>query len=293
MSLVRVVKTAAATLTRTFYVDETPTDAAGAVTVTVTRAADGSAVTSGTATHGVVGTYAFVLPSQVNLDWLDIAWTGSLGGGTVTLVDRVEIVGGFLFGLAEARGSDASLSSTSTYTTAMLTARRIEVEQECERLTGRSFVPRFRRIALNGTGRAEIATPDQDLRTLRAASVAWVTGETPIALTGPTLTGIVVTAEGILVRPAGIPWPLGQGNVVVEYEYGWDRPPVSLAGKAMVHLRSLLNATRTGLPDRTLSYTTTDGSATYQLAQPTRGTTGIPEVDAVYARYQAPAAGFA
>src|SRR3954471_16562759 len=140
MAVTRVLRTAAATLARTFYVDETLTDETGTVNVTVTRL-DGTVVGASTAaTHVSSGLDTFLLPGGLTsptsatwqLDHLDVTWSGVLAGATMTLVDRVEVVGGYLCGLAEARASDSSLADTVKYTTAMLAAERVVVEQECE-----------------------------------------------------------------------------------------------------------------------------------------------------------------
>jgi hypothetical protein len=289
MSLIRVLRTAAATLTRTIYVDETPTDAAGAVTVAVTRL-DGTAVTSGNATHAGTGVYTFVLPGQAQLDHLNVEWTGSVGGGTVALADRVEIVGGFLFGLAEARASDMSLASTVTYPTSTLAAKRIEVEQECDRLCGWSFVPRFARAVLAGTGTDTVSLPDRAIRALRSVKTRSTPAEAYTSV--PNLAYLAVSPGGTLTRYDGGLFPAGYGSTVVEYEHGLDNPTTDLADAAMTRLRSRLNMHRSGIPDRTSSYTDANG-ATYRVVRPTRGTTGLDEVDAVYQRYEAPPLGFA
>lgn len=285
MSLIRVVRTAAATLTRTLYVDEAPTDAAGTVTVAVTRL-DGTAVSSGNATHGATGVYSYVLPggpagpasATWQLDTLIVSWTGTVGGAVVTLTDEVEVVGGFMFGLAEARAADPSLANTTTYPSATLAAKRIQVEQECEEICRQAFVPRFYREALSGRDIDRIGTRWPMLRTLRAVTVSGV------AWSAPDVAAVAVSESGMLTRPSGSVWPAGSQNIVVEYEHGWDRPFEDLKEAAMARLRSRLNLTRSGVPDRTSSYTTETG-ATYRVTLPTADTTGIPEIDAAYGRY--------
>jgi len=281
VSLIRVVRTAAANLTRVFYVDETPTDAGGAVTVAVTRAADGTGVTSGAATHGATGTYSFVLPSQTNLDWLDVAWTGTLGGGTVTLTDRVEIVGGFHFGIAEARASDPSLANTTTYPTSAIVARRIEVEDDCERICRQAFVPRYWRETLSGNGGDRIGVRWPWLRALRSVTVSGVAWSTP------TVAAVGLSESGMLTLPTGSIWPAGGSNIVVEYEHGLDRPPGRVAGAGMSHLRHLLNEPRSGIPDRLATYSNEAGTlhATV-MAVADKDHTGYQEIDAVYHRYR-------
>lgn len=283
MSLIRVVRTALATLTRTFLVDESPTDAVGTVTVTVTRAADGTAVTSGPATRISLGTYTFVLPSQANLDWLDVAWSGSIGGGALTLYDRVEIVGAFLFGLAEARSSDPTLANTTTYPTSKIVTKRIEVEQECETICRQAFVPRYHHETLSGNDTDRIRTKWPLLRRVRSVTVsgtAWSVG---------ALATVSASEAGMLTLPAGSLWPAGSQNIVVEYEHGMDQPPGRLAGAGMVHLRYLLNEARSGIPDRVMSYSNEAGNfhAT-AMAIADKDHTGYPEVDGVYHRYQRP-----
>ena len=285
MSLIRVIKTAAATLSRTIYVDEVATDAAGTVTVAVTRQ-DGTAVTTSNATHTGTDIYTYVLPSGPNnpssatwqLDTLTVAWTGTIGGAVVTLTDQVEVVGSFIFGLAEARASDTSLTSTSTYPTALLAAKRIEVENECEKICRQAFVPRFYRETLSGRDIDRIGTRYPMLRRLRAVIVSGT------AWSAPDVAAVAASESGMLTRPSGSVWPAGANNIVVEYEHGWDSPPEDLREAAMIRLRSRLNLTRSGIPDRTQSYTDVNG-ATYRIALPTADATGIPEVDAVYHRY--------
>jgi hypothetical protein len=221
-----------------------------------------------------------------------VTWAGTIGSALVSLTDTVEVVGGFYFGLAEARASDNALTDPVKYTTAMLAAARIQVEQEIDEICYRAFVPRFRRVALDGTGTDTISTPDPDLRTLRAASIAYLTGGDLQALTGSYLTRVVPVADGLLVRQYGLPWPFGTGNAVVEYEYGLDAPPEELRQAGMKRMRSVLTSRNSGVPDRASSYTTQEGS-TYRLTLPGRRSTGIPDIDAVYMRYAALSAGFA
>jgi len=289
MSVIRVQRTAAATLTRNVYVDEALTDAVAGLSVTVRRL-DGTVVAGPTAAaHPGTGVYTYVLSGAASLDHVDVSWVGDVGGAVVTLTDRVEIVGGFLFGLAEARGSDSSLSDPLRYTTADLADKRMAVEIECERICGWAFVPRFDRLVLSGDGTSTIVLPRQKVRAVRAISTTVQPG-TPMVVT--PLTHIAVEPGGRVVRYDGGIFPVGTANVVMEIEHGWDYPPEDLKDKAMYRLRSLLNLTRSGVPDRVSSYSTPDG-AIYRITLPSRGSTGIPEVDAVYARHEAPPIGFA
>lgn len=291
MSLVRVLRTAQVTLTHVFYVDEAPTDASGNVTATLKRL-DGTTVNSATAGHPATGTYTYTVPAQAQLDSLTLDWEGTVAGAAVSVRDYVEIVGGFLFGLHEARAKRKPLSA-ATYTPEELAATRVEVEQDCEKICHTTFVPRFMRVAVPGSGRPDLLTPHADLRALRVVRIDGAN------LTAPEVAAIGVNRSGVLIRPGGAIWPWPgaiQGstipNIVLEYEHGLDAPPGRIASMAIVHLRSLLTETDRGTPSNAVSFTVADGG-TYRLAQPGRDRTGIPEVDAVYQRYGQDLGGFA
>lgn len=281
MSLIRVLRTAQQTLKRKIYADETLTDPIAPPTVEVTRL-DGTVLHSGTATDEPGdGTFSFALPGGPTfpasvtwqLDTLRVTWTGTIGGAVLTLPpDYVEVVGGFLFGLAEVRAKRPPLDATK-YPAEELAARRIEAEQDCEKICRTAMVPRFIRRQLTGNGRRDLLVPDQNPRVLRAVTV----NGTAVGLSGATLN-----ESGVLTR-VGAVWPAG-APVIVEYEHGLDYPPERIRSMAMVHLRQMLNETNSGVPSNAISFTVQDGGV-YRLATPGKDRTGIPEVDAVYERY--------
>jgi hypothetical protein len=274
MSLVRIQKTARQTLTHVFSVDEVATDLTGDCTVTLKRL-DGMTVDSATAGHPGLGTYTYALPAQANLDSLTLDWSGLLAGATVTVRDYVEIVGGFIFGLAEGRAAHSGLASTTTYPPALLAAKRIAVEQECERICRQAWVPRFERELLSGTGTSRLPLARMVLRAVRAVSVAGV------AWSAPDVAAVAVSEHGILTRPGGAIWPAGASNIVVEYEHGHDFPPEDVKDAAILRLRSKAGQNTSSVPDRATSFTITDGGV-YRLSTPNREKTGIPEVDGPY-----------
>lgn len=281
--LTRVAKGATATLTHTFYVDETATDSTTTVTVAATDA-NGATAFSGNATHGAVGVYTFAMPGQSQLKLLSVVWSATIGAAAVTESDVVEVCGGFFFTLAEGRASDTSLADTAKYSTAELTAARVEVEQEAEWICDRAFVPRYRRVLLDGTGASDLVLPDVDIRAIRAVSVAPRAGQTFVALTATELAALVALPDSTLKRVDSNIWTEGLRNVVVEYEFGVDSPPTDLVRASKTRFRSRLNFNKSGIPDRATSFTATDGG-TYRLTLPDAFRTGIPDVDAAYARY--------
>lgn len=282
MSLLRVQRTVLQTLTHTSKVDEVLTDYTGAATATVKRL-DGTSIAGSpfTAAHPSLGTYTFALPAQPLLDSLTVDWTGTLAGAAVTVRDYVEIVGGHLFGIAEARAAHPSLANTTTWTAAMLADARIEVEQEFEQICQQAFVPRFERQILNGTGTWRLAIPqDQPHRLIRALRAITVDG---VVWTAPQIAEIRFSQTGVLTRPDFAVWPYGFGNVIVEYEHGWDAPPAKVHDAGIQRLRS--SVAPSGVPERAISYVVSDGG-TFRVSTPDALRTGIPDVDGVLDKYR-------
>lgn len=289
-TLTRIAQSSAGTLSHTFLVDETPTDAVGTVTYAAVDAA-GNAVVSGNATHGATGVYSFVLAGQPQLSAGTVTWTGTVGGSSTTQTTFYEIVGGYFFSLAQARASDEVLADTGDYTTAELVDGRLEVEAECEHICDLAFVPRYDRVVLDGTGTGEVLLKLSDLgrsvaavRAIRSVSMADSPDGTFTDFTVAQLADLDATADGKLVRTGGDIFIEGRANIVVELEYGLDRPPPDLYRQALVRLRTVLNIPKSGVPDRASSFTMTDGG-TFRLDLPGPFKTGIPSVDAAYGRY--------
>lgn len=281
----RVARTRAATLSHVFLDgDDAPANSTTPVTVSVTDA-NGTVVTSGDATApGDPGLYTFALPPQAQLALLTVAWSATIDGALVVESDAVEIVSGFFFTIPEIRASDATLADVGKYPNAVLVAARLETEVECEDICQRAFLPRYWRETLDGTGTSDVLLGKPDVRVIRSASLAPRTGQAFVPLTTPELAALAVTPDGMLRRTDANFWTEGLANLVLEYEFGLGGPPQPLREAALVRLRSLANKHRSGIPDRASSFTSVDGG-TYRLTLPNRGSTGIPEVDAVYQRY--------
>lgn len=291
-ALTRIQKNAAGTLSHTFLVDEAPTDSSTTVTYAVVDAV-GVSVASGNATLGGVGsgTYSFVLPAQAALKALTVTWSATIAGSATTQTTYAEIVGGFFFSQKQGRDSDASLADTAVYPVADLVAARLEVESECETICDRAFVPRYERVVLDGTGTDQILLRHSDptrsvaeVRTVRSVKMAATPDATFVSFSAAELAALTVSADGTLVRTGGDWFTEGRANVVVEYEYGLDRPPPDLVRAALTRLRTQINVNKSGIPDRASSYTANEGG-TFRLDMPGAFKTGIPGVDAAYARY--------
>lgn len=293
-TLTRVAKSAPATLAHTFVIGETPAAASAGVTVTITDANGTAVITSAAATPGTTGVYTYAMAGQAALARYTVAWTGTFSSSVVTETDYVEIVGGFFFNLMDARNSDDALKDAGRFSTAMLASSRQEVEDECEMICDRAFVPRYRRAVLDGNGTNAMLLTDAkwaaegrsaaDIRTIRSVTMAPQVGQSFVPLTTLQLASLTVTADGLLQRVDGQIWTEGVQNIVIEYEYGLHAPSSDLVRMTLVRLRDRLAIPLSGVNERATSFTAVDGG-TYRLDMPDAFKTGLPIVDAVYSRY--------
>lgn len=281
MATIRVLRTAKATLVRTFYLDEVGTDPTGVVGVSITRL-DGTAVQLGNAAATAnPGEVTFTFQGSDTLDELMVTWSATVGGDAIVIdQDRIEVVGGFYFGLAEGRAVDPVLTSITKFPTAKLIDCRIEAEDECERITGQAWVPRFCRETLYADGSGVLQLRWPFVRSVRAVSVngsAWSV---------PSFSDL-----GLIYWSAKA--PLHRQPVIVEYEHGHDRPNADITRGAKLRFKSLALEGRSALPDTAERRVVVDqdGSSTVYGA-PTAEKTGLPAVDAIYGRYPAPQPGF-
>lgn len=281
-TLTRIQQTTRITLTTYLRPDGVLTDATGDLTATLKRL-DGTTVDTATATRIDVGTYTYTVPEQPDPDYLTLDWTGTLSGAAVSLRDYVEIVGGFYFGLSQARDEYRELRDTAKWPNVRLAQKRVEVEQECDTITGQAWVPRFGRYLLDGTGTDELVAPDVMLRTVRAVSVADRAGGTFVALSAAELAATAALDSGVLVRGDGTPWPAGRRNVLVEVEHGADLPPAEISTAAMARLAAKLAQPSSAIPPRAVSWTLGQGGV-FRISTPNARMTGMPDVDAVYQR---------
>jgi hypothetical protein len=269
----RILRSTVATLTVTFEVDGVATDPVPAdCTVEIVRD-DGTVLVASTpAQYGTTGQFSYTLGilETADLDILTANWTSALGVLTTT----VEVVGGFLFTLSEARQT-APLDNLVRYPTSQLVQMRTLVEQALEDACGVAFVPRYaRETRLNGQGGGIITTKWAHVTAIRSATIDGT------LLTAGELADINPTNVG-LYKPSG--WALGYGNVEVAYEHG-DPHARERVSRAVIRLakRWLVEGP---VDDRATSFSNDDG--TYSLVTPGRRDElfDLPEVNAVRKQY--------
>jgi len=261
--------------------DGSPADPGGTVTVDITNSA-GTAVATGLATTGGTPTFEYTAaltaaqvgaqPEQLTATWKT--------GSTVLATTVIDIAGGVYFTVAEARAHDPNLVDAAKYPAARISATRRVVERECELICGVAFVPRWRVVTVDGAGDRDLSIPVAMVRTVRSAVVDGT------ALSAGEVADLTVDGAARAVwQPDGHVWPHGRRNVVLGVEHGHTSPPPDLVEATLWRLYDLLQTPlRVRDLDRAMRMTVATGQ-TYDLAKPSALTTGLPAVDAVYARY--------
>jgi len=260
-----------------------PFDLDGTCSVTVNKA-DGSLLTSGTATHTGVGIYTWPVAPQALLNELTVLAEGIKDGVPVMADDLIEIVGGFIFDIPALRAKPG-LENTTRFPDSELIEVREEVEREFEDICGRAFRPRFNRQLFQGNGTnypLVLSKPEPRIAlTLLVNDVdqsSWVED------------GFLVTDDDdafILVLKAGLVWPASSvPNIVLEYEYGANSPPVRIRRAALKRARNML-IDDSGRIDRRATTQQTE-LGTFSLATPGRGGSwvGDPDIDVVLDKHQ-------
>jgi hypothetical protein len=279
----RIAQGRSATLSHTFYSNGVATNPSpDSATVAITRADGTALVPSGSVVDAGVGVVTLTLtPSETALlDTLTLRWTATFGGQSQVFTDYVEVAGGFLFSLDQARAL-APLNNTTTYTDAKLIAARTTAEQTIEDACGRAFVPRYTRETLHGTGDTLLKLTMPDIRSIRTVTVT--TAGVGTAYTAPELALLAINPDGFLYSSTG--WTAGIGNITVGYEHGEAYPPARVSQAALILARSLL--VKGPVDDRALGQASAGGDFSFGLATPGRNGSwvGLPEVDAVIDQY--------
>ena len=285
-----VLRGTPATISVTFYGgSDTDTGIAdpGVVTATVT-AANGTAILTDAATGGTgaaARTLDLTAADTANLDLWDVAWTSPTLG---TVTTQVEIVGALLFTIPEARAFDkAQLADTTKYPDAAIAATRARILDEFERICRTAFVPRYRRLILDGDGGRQLRLWDTRVTRIREAGLRYRGQTTPTPLNAAELADLTLDYGGVVTRDSlGWWWP-GDNNVTIAYEYGYAQPPQAIRRAALIV--ALHQLVLTNVSERTMSFSSQNGE-TYRYATPGIGTSifGLPNVDRVLNDYRDP-----
>lgn len=247
------------------------------VTVTI-RDGAGAVVVSDVPTITPAGTLTYDADAALmpHLDTYHVTWTGTVSGDVQEWVTDIELVGDYLFEIADLRKQDRAFADTTKYPTDMLKEVRNWVEDVIEgpRAANVAFVPRGRRITTEGPGLYVNAAygldvADYETQTVYSASV------NNTALTSTQISGLVCDDNLVWRTDAG--WPAGHRNIKIHYSHGYNRPPGAIIRAGLMLAREYL--VKSDLPGRATA--TSIGDQMFRLTIAGRdGVTGIPEVDA-------------
>ena len=258
-------------------------------TLTVTDGAGASVYTGTPALAAGKLTATIPVANLAKLDTYTFTWTGT-AGTSVTWIQVIELVGGYLFEIADLRTMDRAFTDTVKYPSATLRQVRNWVEDVIEgsRAAQVAFVPRGARVTLDGTSPdytrgfspllygadyRGLIVPNYLVRQVHSGSVNGT------ALTQAEIDAITIS-DNLLWRSAGVQWPawpFGKSNITLHYEHGHDRTPGAITRAALILAREYL--IKSDLPNRATA--TSIGDQLFRITVAGRdGITGIPDVDA-------------
>lgn len=278
--LTRVQQGRQSEITITFTKAGIATDPTGnTATIEVLRGDGSTLVAAGTPTSRLTaGVYAFTLtPTHTGLlDRLTLRWTAQLDPAVPqTTPTIVEVAGGLLFDLQSAR---AMLNSGSTVTDAAIQEMRVQIEQDLEEAIQCALVPRWERETLDGERDEILIAKWPRITAVRGVSIAGT------ALTEDEIADQVAFNGRVLERVTGGAWPQGRGNVVIDYEHGYQLPPGRLARAGRILAQEWLQ--QGPLTERATTFASAEGGTFALMTAGMRGAMfGIPEVEAAIQLY--------
>ena len=277
----RVLKnTGPTTLTKTWYQDGVAADP-GTMTVGAVDAVTGATIiASSTAvdTDNGDGTFAHALPVQSEVRLIDFTWTV----GSESQTDRIEVVGGWLFPIAELQAFHNS--DLSSYSVAELVKIRDGITDEFEEICGVSFVPRYRFEKHSGQGGYALQLNRPRIQEVLSMTISGTSKTASNYVPDEVAPFIHATTDWF--APATRSQPL---NVEVAYRHGFETVPGDIRRAALVaaHERAKKDITGAGVPYTASSWN--DGTGQYVSFGANSSTMrwyGIPEVDGVLRRFR-------
>lgn len=238
--------------------------------VTVTDSAGTILVTDAATYNEGILTYLLAASDIPHLDTYTVTWTGTVDGNEWSWATEIEVVGGYLFEISDLRGEDRAFTDATKYPSDALRAIRTIVEDTMEspRAAGLAFVPRGKRITIDGNDASFLIVPDYALRSVVSVKINGV------ALTGEEVATLTVDDDAV---HAPFIWPAGNRNIEIHYIYGLDRAPTPITRAALMLAREYL--VKSDLPGRATA--TSIGDQWFRVTIAGRdGVTGLPEVDA-------------
>jgi hypothetical protein len=250
----RILQGIAQSVFLTVSVDGSATDPTpDSATVRAVRA-DGTELQPTTqAADAGVGKFAYTFtPAQTALlDTVTLYWTIPMGGVEQVFTSTVEIVGGFLFSIGEARAR--GLTDVTAYPAEMIVRKRTLIEQRLEKACGVAFVPRYALQTWHGAG-DYVLSPQWPMPYMIRSVTRGTTPVTPVSAAVWIQGGNFQLSSG---------WSYRAESVTIGYEHGHLALPEPARDAALDEAVLSLSQASSGQDPRIASYSTDDGSVRY------------------------------
>ena len=189
-----------------------------------------------------------------------------------------------LFTVAEARNFDKrQLANVTNYPDLTISGAEADIREEFERICCVAFQPTTETVVLDGRY-GTLALPRGRVTAVTAVEERARGGATWAALGTIGTDYVYDAAAGLLTYEGGV-YPTGSGNVRVTYTHGYATVPGAVKRAALIVLVDRLVAS--DISNRALYQTNDFGGVTGLAVAGRRGSYyGLPEVDAVLARYR-------
>ncbi len=269
----QILKGTPATMELKVYSSGDLTNLDASPTLAITDA-NGDAVSSGAVSTPETGIYRSVLDGQSELKALKAVWSGTLGGDAVSFTQHYEIVGNLLFTEAEARGArftgqQAPLSDESAYPDSVIARKRAEITNQFEDKTSHSWIRRYGRVEVTGTGSKTLSLfrgfhRDVDGNDVggkgRIYNIARIISA-EIDGTAVDLANVKLHDRRLILTDGVWTWSSDPFNIVIEYEYGDD--PVDLEARENGLRTIVANLIPSDVPDYSQTISQTNQSVSY------------------------------
>lgn len=206
-------------------------DATTSMMVTIYNGAGAVVAGPTAATKTAVGIYQYVVTSTLTatLDQYRVLWEWTQDTSERKATSYYEVVGAYYFPLAEVR----ELAGMTTPTAQQITDARERIEELIENRHKRAYVPRGRRVTLDGDSSYELSLPDLRITSIYSISVTDSAG-TVTAFTPAELADVRITSYGYIRRKSLGYWASGHGNVSVHYVTGEAEAPDPIKRAALL-----------------------------------------------------------
>jgi hypothetical protein len=262
-------------------------DVPSSVSATLVRGSTGAAITPAPVCSVVGDRVAVTLLAATHtttLDRLALTISATVDSVPVTQVEQVDVVGAHYLTLGALR-TEPKLDDPSRFPDVLLAQIRDEIEEYVEESANVAFVPRWGSERHIGDDTSSLVLRTNRVRNLLSVKVDGVS---------QTLTDFDLLYGDTILRTSGLSFT-GWDPIEVQFEHGYDRPPMKLLREMKKAIRSEAMSRGAQAPVDRLWEQTADGlTVRFSTADFAAGRyTGQLALDAAIHAYGSPRLGFA